>query len=565
MCMAALALSGQAFAQAGLQAAAQAPAAGYVANNDGLRTFFDALSERLRKPIIVSKLASRKQVTGDFKFDDPKKLLDSVALSLGLIWYHDGQAIYVYDAGEMRNATVSLRNASYDDIVAYLDNAGLADRRYPLRGDRRAATFYVSGPPVYVDLVVNAATMMDRVPATAASLSESVEVVRLHHASVADRTYDLRNQKIVVPGLARTLTALLAAPSQAGARVQDDQARLASVEPDGTVRTDPGQAKFPPAHDGETEEIIAEGPNVAVVAYSDANSLLVRGSASDIALVKTLASRLDVAKRHIELSLWIIDVNKQAFDAMGVQWSGGLNVGGRFGVTLNSTASVTTLDGARFLASIHALASQGDANIVSRPVVLAQDNVPALFDNSETTYVPLLAERSTDLREITFGTMISVWPRFTPSGEVQMSLNIEDGGKMAPPGRDGDRTPPLPIVSRTHISTVARVPKGKSLLVGGYTRDRQETSESKLPLLGDLPLIGGLFRFSSVSRSNSVRLFLIEPREIDGPLTRDASDLSAQVIRATDPSPDALQQDVRAALSQPGAVSTNPERDHGRP
>lgn len=128
---------------------------GFVAKDDSLRTFFDAMALQLKEPVIVSKMAARKKITGNFEFHDPNALLEKLSLQLGLIWYFDGQAIYIYDASEMRNAVVSLRNVSLNEFNNFLKRSGLYNKNYPLRGDNRKGTFYVSGPPVYVDMVVN--------------------------------------------------------------------------------------------------------------------------------------------------------------------------------------------------------------------------------------------------------------------------------------------------------------------------------------------------------------------------------------------------------------------------
>lgn len=61
--------------------------------------------------------------------------------------------------------------------------------------------------------------------------------------------------------------------------------------------------------------------------------------------------------------------------------------------------------------------------------------------------------------------MISVLPRFSADGEIEMSLNIEDGNEEKQ-SVSGNEDSVLPEVGRTHISTVARVPQGKSLLIG---------------------------------------------------------------------------------------------------
>ncbi|VEB43321.1 type III secretion system outer membrane pore InvG [Chromobacterium violaceum] len=198
-----------------------------------------------------------------------------------------------------------------------------------------------------------------------------------------------------------------------------------------------------------------------------------------------------------------------------------------------------------------AMTSKKKANVVSRPVVLTQENIPAIFDNNRTFYAKLEGERSVDLQHVTYGTLISVLPRFAADGQIEMSLSIEDGSQARAPDYSSDnKDAGLPEVGRTRISTVARVPQGKSLLIGGFTRDASERGEGKVPLLGDLPLVGGLFRYQSAKQTNTVRVFLIQPREIDDALTPDASDLSADLVRRAGIETDPLQQWVRNYLDR---------------
>jgi type III secretion protein C len=152
------------------------------------------------------------------------------------------------------------------------------------------------------------------------------------------------------------------------------------------------------------------------------------------------------------------------------------------------------------------------ANVVSRPVILTQENVPAIFDNNRTFYAPLVGERSVDLQHVTYGTLVSVLPRFAQADEIEMSLNIEDGNEVD--SGQGERLGALPTVGRTRISTVARVPQGKSLLVGGFTRDDHGEQIGRVPVLGSIPWIGRLFSYRQNRSANTVRVFLIQPKEI---------------------------------------------------
>ncbi len=535
-----------------------AAGSGYVAKNESLRSFFDALGAQLKKPVIVSKLAARKQISGEFDLSGSQALLDKLSQQLGLVWYHDGQAIYIYDASEIRNAVVALRNVSLNAFNDFLHRSGLYDRRYPLRGDGRSGTFYVSGPPVFVDLVVNAASFMDKQNDGAELGRQKIGVVRLNNTFVSDRSYELRDQKIVIPGMATVIEQLLQGESKplqsaASGAPSRPQAKRNDI-PD--MPEFPGSAEVkPPAYsDGlslpEALRQEAAAGDIKVIAYPDTNSLLVKGTAEQVRFIEKLAAALDVAKRHVELSLWIIDLDKSDLDQLGVSWAGAVTVGGKLGVSLNQSGSISTLDGSRFLASVMALEQKHRANVVSRPVVLTQENVPALFDNNRTFYTKLVGERTASLQSVTYGTLVSVLPRFSADGQIEMSLNIEDGRETKTSNDDTAPPDSLPEVARTRISTVARVPQDKSLLIGGYTRDANVEQVNKIPLLGSLPLVGGLFRYRSQDQRNTVRVFLIQPREISDPLTPDASELANSVAKKSGIDDDPLQQWVRDYLNR---------------
>lgn len=533
---------------------------GYVARNESLRSFFDALAIQLKKPVIVSKLAARKQISGNFDFSNSQVLMETLSQQLGLVWYHDGQAIYVYDASEIRNAVISLRSMSLSAFNDFLRRSGLYDKRYPLRGDGRNGTFYVSGPPVFVDLVINTANMLDKQNDGIELGLQKIGVVRLNNTFVSDRVYALRDQKIVIPGMATVIEQLLKDESGALQNVVSGGA-ISSRQP--AVRADiPAMPDF--TRDGETttpaysNEIglaaalkqPVSGSEIKVIAYPDTNSLLIKGTSAQVHFIEQLAMALDVAKRHVELSLWIIDLNREDLEQLGVSWSGSAVVGNTFGVTLNQASSISTLDGRRFIASIKALEQKKKATVISRPVVLTQENVPAIFDNSRTFYTKLIGERNSSLAHVTYGTLVSVLPRFSADGQIEMSLNIEDGNDFKTP--DTERPESLPEVGRTHISTVARVPQDKSLLIGGYTRDASTADTAKVPFLGDLPVVGGLFRYRSTSMNNTVRVFLIQPREITEPLAQDASEFAATLAAKSEIDVDSvpLQKWVRSYLDR---------------
>ncbi|QQG30433.1 EscC/YscC/HrcC family type III secretion system outer membrane ring protein [Pectobacterium carotovorum] len=494
----------------------------YVANNNSVQQLFYVLGGVIHKPVIVSTEAAKKRISGNFDLSRPRELLSTLTSRTGLIWYDDGSSIYVYDTNEIQSSVVRLAYAPFDRLVAYLKSSGLYDERFPLRSNGQAGSFYVSGPPVYVELITAAAKYIDATYAKPGTGESVIRVIKLKNAFVNDRTYTQRDAPVTVPGIATVLNQLLnSSYDNGGSRAAP--ARI-TVDTDTQHALDAVSASqrgnFPPlpsfggAASAVSRRSIGESTNensINIVAYSATNSLLVQGSERQVSFVEDLVSAIDIPKQQIQLSLWIIDVSKDDINQLGVRWQAAAKISNG-GVTFN-TSSLTPENSFNFLADVSALAQKGNAQVVSRPEILTQENVPALFDNNSSFYAKLVGERTSSLEKITYGTMISVLPRLSPrQQEIEMILNIQDGGVPVDINGNTENVDSIPMVNNTQISTEARVPVGYSLLVGGYSRDQDEHHSLGIPVLRDIPFLGKLFDYSYVSHKKMVRLFLIQPK-----------------------------------------------------
>ncbi|ENB8129536.1 type III secretion system secretin MxiD, partial [Shigella sonnei] len=483
----------------------------YVAQSDTVGSFFDRFSALLNYPIVVSKQAAKKRISGEFDLSNPEEMLEKLTLLVGLIWYKDGNALYIYDSGELISKVILLENISLNYLIQYLKDANLYDHRYPIRGNISDKTFYISGPPALVELVANTATLLDKQVSSIGTDKVNFGVIKLKNTFVSDRTYNMRGEDIVIPGVATVVERLL----NNGKALSNRQAQNDPMPPFNItqkVSEDSNDFSF----SSVTNSSILE--DVSLIAYPETNSILVKGNDQQIQIIRDIITQLDVAKRHIELSLWIIDIDKSELNNLGVNWQGTASFGDSFGASFNmsSSASISTLDGNKFIASVMALNQKKKANVVSRPVILTQENIPAIFDNNRTFYVSLVGERNSSLEHVTYGTLINVIPRFSSRGQIEMSLTIEDGTGNSQSNYDynNENTSVLPEVGRTKISTIARVPQGKSLLIGGYTHETNSNEIVSIPFLSSIPVIGNVFKYKTSNISNIVRVFLIQPREI---------------------------------------------------
>ena len=263
--------------------------------------------------------------------------------------------------------------------------------------------------------------------------------------------------------------------------------------------------------------------------------------------------------QSLEIEATIIDLNTDRLRELGINWRytkgrGSLLFGK--GDSSDLLLAPTTPAGAitpigvggfvsavlgganEFIARINALELQGAAKVVSSPQVLTLSNVEAVFDNSSTFFVRVAGRDDVDLFNVSAGTTLRVTPHvFKDNNQVRikMLVSIEDGALSS---RTVDT---LPVINRSAINTQALIFEGESLLVGGITRESNNDDATKVPFLGDLPVVGGLFRNTSSNKSRVERLFLIQPRLAGGRRVASAGAVPpASADPASIPPPQAL-------------------------
>lgn len=506
----------------------------FIAVDTRVEQFFLVLSDKLDKPFILSNAVKKERVTGNFDISSPEEAFELMVKRLSLLYFNDGKSIYIYESSEILQELFQVKNIGLAELKDYLQDVGLYDQRYPLRAGQDQRTFYISGPPVYIKLVKAAAEFLDndvqekinentnnQVPVGSSRYGdEFVQIFPLKNTFVQDRSYTLRSETVVLPGITSVLQQLFM-PSKGIERT--------AVEPHKTLENSDIQ-KYDEAVNGIEETnapiITKIGQyNVELVPLPGSNSLLVKTSREGLALIDSLISQLDKPKRQVELSLWIIDISKNKADSLGVNWQASYDSGK--GSFFFNTASLSAASGFNFLGKIKALSEDGEAQMVSRPMLLTQENTPAIFDNNTTFYTQIKGERVASLESTTFGTMISVLPRIgNSSKDIEMIINLEDGAEKKDDNGDDDSVEKLPVINRTNISTVARVSEGGSLLIGGYTREDNVKAETKVPFLSAIPLVGRAFKYESDNNKKMIRIFMLQPRLLEN---TDAEDFGSLI------------------------------------
>ncbi|MCF0254531.1 MAG: EscC/YscC/HrcC family type III secretion system outer membrane ring protein, partial [Duodenibacillus sp.] len=173
-----------------------------------------------------------------------------------------------------------------------------------------------------------------------------------------------------------------------------------------------------------------------------------------------------------------------------------------------------------FMARIAALEEKNAAKMLGRPSVLTVDNVQAVLENTTTYYIPLKGKEAVDLFKVESGTVLRVTPhiiRENGQTSIKLAVSVQDDQNDASAGYqsvgdEGGTTMTVAPIKQTKINTQAVVNVGQSLLIGGYYYEQRKEGTSGVPLLKDIPLIGGLFEFNSKGGRLMERLILITPR-----------------------------------------------------
>ncbi len=518
----------------------------YYANNDSLRDVITNFATNYGVSAAVSGQVS-EQISGRFSPDDPEAFLNYLASLYNLTWYYDGAVLYVYKAVETQSKLIQLDQVRVEDLRDTLESTGIWEERFGWRAITGKGSVYLAGPPRYVQLVTQVAEVLEKHERRQVAKNDDfyIEIIPLKYASATDRSISYRDQEIVVPGVASILENILSGV-------------------DANIVSQDGEEA-----EKEAKSQVSSGfrNGAKVQAEPGLNAIIIRDARSRLPLYRRLIQQLDRPQRQIEIGLSIIDISVNELEQIGVAWTVGIEAGDNRVIDINTTGDITgnttlgngldfssVLDKTNLnylLAQVNLLQQEGSGQIVSRPTLLTQENVQAVLSTSETFYIQLIGEQTQSLEKVTSGMVFKVTPRIVGDRnaarpDISLSLQIEDGSQIPDGAING-----VPSTRKTEMSTLATVKQGQSLLIGGVYRDEITQRLRKIPLLGDIPWVGQLFRSQANTKRRTVRLFIVEPRIITHGLGNNIvvgnnQDLRGQMVGIEDISN--LNQSFRSAL-----------------
>lgn len=285
---------------------------------------------------------------------------------------------------------------------------------------------------------------------------------------------------------------------------------------------------------------VAPSSGLFILADEELNALIVRAEPDELAEIKRIISQLDIPRAQVLIEAAIVEVSGSVSDQFGVQMglvSQGNNntppgvVGSNFpgsGVSLGEVGAAGStgdigkaalpLTGAEgvvgglaipgsntsFAAIVQALETRSNTNLLSTPYLMTMDNTEARILVGET--VPFQTSQDPDnpftIQRENVATEITVKPHIQQNEMVRLAIN-QVTEELIAGGADLQR-----LTSKRQIETNVVVANGDTIVLGGMVKDRVTERERKVPILGDLPIIGFLFR-STLQENEKVNLLVI--------------------------------------------------------
>jgi type IV pilus assembly protein PilQ len=333
----------------------------------------------------------------------------------------------------------------------------------------------------------------------------------------------------------------------------ESKQQIAALEP---VRTQSFQLNYTKAEEvskGLTGQASGQGgggaasrilsPRGSVIYETRTNQLFVTDIPSKLEEIQAMIAKIDIPVRQVLIEARIVEADDTFGRSLGVKLGGRYTGGSSPGVAVGGNLSAAPAGGVaglgannfvnlpaqgqnnydagsfavslfgssvnRFLnLEISALEADGKGKIVSSPRVITADQVKALIEQGEELpYQTATSSGATALQFRKANLKLEVTPQITPEGNVilDVDVNKDSVGRVTAAGF---------AIDTKHVKTQVLVENGGTVVIGGIFEQSERNDVTKIPLLGDVPVVGNLFRTTTRSANKTELLVFITPKVI---------------------------------------------------
>lgn len=284
---------------------------------------------------------------------------------------------------------------------------------------------------------------------------------------------------------------------------------------------------------------------LSIIANKETNSLIVTAKPEEYAEILRVVKELDIVREQVLIEAMIVEVSVENGWGFGIDWmlgnKSGIHMYG--GSNINSTkianwALPTGMDTSKSLAMpinqgfqlaympdtsilsfalLNASATDSNFNILSTPQVLTIDNSEAELNVGEEIAVTTnnrITDQNTTFQTYeykTVGIKLKITPHITQKKRITLDLYQEVNNILGESTQTATGSVIPPKLGKRDIKTKVTVYDGKTIVVGGLISNKKDISESKVPLLGDIPVLGWLFKTKTANYKKTNLLVFITP------------------------------------------------------
>ena len=293
------------------------------------------------------------------------------------------------------------------------------------------------------------------------------------------------------------------------------------------------------AKTGAPQQSAFEGTNISITPDKATNSLVIMGSPTDFQNLVQVIKQLDRRRRQVFVKALIAEVSLDKLRDIGTQLGvGGAGSDGTIAAAgvfdpfnflgasnAQQQAVVAILQGlannVNFSGVLKLLDQNGAVNVLSTPTILTSDNKEAEIFVGEN--VPFLSSTSINATISTqsierkdTGITLRITPQITEGEYIKLDIYQEISAVKNSKGEATDL-----VTTKRSAKTSVVVKDADSVVIGGLIQTREEDTVNKIPILGDIPLLGYLFKTKSKSRQKTNLLILLTPQ-----IVRNAADMA---------------------------------------
>jgi len=331
-------------------------------------------------------------------------------------------------------------------------------------------------------------------------------------------------------------------------------------------------AAAPAAGSGATHVARLDAENISILSDERSNSLLVMANVSDMAYLRSIIDAIDIQLSQVVIETAIVSIAfKDSFET-GIDWAqrvmlqgsgengpkyaGASRGGGGSGTPvpalgLNSSEAIRTAGGAAGGVTgwfsvfdwnldliVQAVKNDTNARLMSRPRITTMDNKEATLEATDriywkgnTTYYSNSDYTSENIQNEDIGIKLTVTPRINKTGFITLTIEQEIQTNAGYTELNGSQYPQL---TTRKMGADVQVLSGETVVLGGLAQNSVTKSTTKVPLLGDIPLLGWLFRHETDEKIRNEIIVFLTPRVIDTPAQMEDDARNAKAALGTD-------------------------------